>query len=165
VEPKQGKEEAWNQVKRTRKSKKQAGPNGRGPQAPPQQPPLRKDQENNFSPLISQIEESQEPEKQKSTPPSKAPKGFGNRVDQAGSGVPTTEAMVESGVTTIDLAMVESSKGNIIATKEEEHESECSEEEGQIGESQDLIRRSRRGCKTDGEKREQENFKDKLQGR
>jgi len=31
VEPEQGKEEAWNQVKRTRKSEKHASPNGRGP--------------------------------------------------------------------------------------------------------------------------------------
>jgi hypothetical protein len=111
-----------------------------------------------------QIEESQEPEKQKSTPPSKAPKGSGNRVDQARSGVPATEAMAESGVTTIDLAMAESSKGNVIPTEEEEHELECLEEEGEIGESQALIRRSTRGHKIDGEKREQETFKDKLQG-
>ena len=39
-----------------------------------------------------------------------------------------------------------------------------SEEEGEIGESQTSVRRSTRGRKSDREKREQETYKDKLQG-
>jgi hypothetical protein len=41
---------------------------------------------------------------------------------------------------------------------------EDSEEEGEIGDSQTSARRSTRGRKTTREKREQETYKDKLQG-
>lgn len=62
--------------------------------------------------------------------------------------------MAESDVPAIDLAMAKSSKGNTVVVEAEEHESECSEEEGEIGESQALIRRSTRGRKSNREKRE-----------
>lgn len=48
--------------------------------------------------------------------------------------------------------------------EEEEQESEESKEEGEIGEPQTLVRRSTRGRKMDREKREQETYKEKLQG-
>jgi len=48
--------------------------------------------------------------------------------------------------------------------EEEEQETDELEEEGEIGESQTLVRRSTRGRKIDREKREQETYKDKLQG-
>eukprot|EP00253_Pinus_taeda_P027962 PITA_27962 len=84
-----GKEEGWNQVKCTRKTQKQVGPIGKGTQAPPHQPPPKTVQENKFASLSLQVEETQEPENQKSTSPSKGtPKGSGNGVEQAGNGVP-----------------------------------------------------------------------------
>jgi hypothetical protein len=51
-----------------------------------------------------------------------------------------------------------------IEVEEEEQETDESEEEGEIGESQTSVRRSTRGRKTDREKREQETYKEKLQG-
>eukprot|EP00253_Pinus_taeda_P033392 PITA_33392 len=162
-EPDKGKEEGWNHVKCTRKTQKQVGPIGKGTQPPPQQPPPRMVQENKFASLSLQVEETQELENQKSTSPSKGtPKRSGNGVEHAGSGVPTIEAIAESGV--IVMAMARSSKGNIFEEEEDKHESECSEEEGEIGKSQATIWRSARGRKSDREKREQETFKDKLQG-
>eukprot|EP00253_Pinus_taeda_P026670 PITA_26670 len=108
---------------------------------PPQQTPSKMEQENKFSPLSSQIEETHEADTQKSSPLAK--------------GTPSSPK---------GASLVESSKGNTIEVEEAEQESESSEEEGKIRESQALVRRSTRGRKTNQEKREQENFKDKLQG-
>ena len=47
---------------------------------------------------------------------------------------------------------------------EEEHDSEDSGEDGEIGDTQTSVRRSARGCKYAREKRDQETYKDKLQG-
>ena len=47
---------------------------------------------------------------------------------------------------------------------EEEHDSEESEEEGEIGDTYTSVKRSARGHKTAREKRDQETYKDKLQG-
>ena len=49
-------------------------------------------------------------------------------------------------------------------TEGEDQDSEESEEEGEIGDSQTLVRRSTRGRKSSREKREQETYKEKLQG-
>ena len=49
-------------------------------------------------------------------------------------------------------------------TEGEYQDSEESEEEGEIGDSQTLVRRSTRGRKSSREKREQETYKEKLQG-
>lgn len=99
------------------------------------------EQENKFAPLNSQIEETQEADTQKSTPLAK--------------GTPSSPK---------GESLAESSKGNTVEIDEVEQESEGSEEEGEIGESQASIRRSTRGRKTDREKSQQETFKDKLQG-
>lgn len=48
--------------------------------------------------------------------------------------------------------------------EEEEKETNESKEEGEIGDSQTSVRRYTRGYKTDKEKREQQTYKDKLQG-
>lgn len=48
--------------------------------------------------------------------------------------------------------------------EKEEQDSEESEEEGEIGDSQTLSRRSTRVRKSDWEKRERETYKDKLKG-
>ena len=58
----------------------------------------------------------------------------------------------------------ERSKGNMSEDEEETQESEESEEEGEIGESQSTPRRSTRGRMSTKEKREEETYKDKLQG-
>ena len=47
---------------------------------------------------------------------------------------------------------------------EEEHDSEESEEDGEIGGTQTLVRRFARGQKSAREKRDQETYKAKLQG-
>lgn len=122
----------WNQIKVKNKvetkssalgkSKSKLVQTKKGPQAPSQQPPPRMDQENKFAPLSSQIKETQEPNNQKSTPPSK-----GTPSSPKGASLP------------------ESSKGNTIEVEEDEHESDCSEEEGEIGESQTSIKRSTTG--------------------
>lgn len=58
----------------------------------------------------------------------------------------------------------ENFKGKNDEDNEEEQNTDDSEEEGEIGESQASLRRSTRGCKTDKEKREEETYKEKLQG-
>lgn len=63
-----------------------------------------------------------------------------------------------------DATVAESSKGTPVEVEEEDQESEDLEEEGEIGDSQTFVRRSARARKTDREKREQETYKDKLQG-
>ena len=63
-----------------------------------------------------------------------------------------------------DASVAKSSKGTPVEVEEEDQDSEDSKEEGEIGDTQTSVRRSTRGRKTDREKREQETYKDKLQG-
>jgi hypothetical protein len=58
----------------------------------------------------------------------------------------------------------EDPQGKAIEVEGEEQETHESKEEGEIGESQTSVRRSLRGRKTDREEREQETYKEKLQG-
>ena len=58
----------------------------------------------------------------------------------------------------------EDPQGKAIEVEGEEQETDESEEEGEIGESQTSVRIPLRGRKTDREKREQETYKEKLQG-
>ena len=59
---------------------------------------------------------------------------------------------------------IERNKDKKTEASKEEHDSKESEEEGEIGDMQTSVRRSARGCKTAREKRDQETYKDKLQG-
>jgi hypothetical protein len=145
-EVEKGKEEGWNQVKRSKtshKTPKSGAPNGKGPQsASVQQIPPPNGQENKFGPLSSASEETQEVEmKKKATPDKGTPSG--SRQGESASERP---------------------KEKHAEAEEEEQDSEESEEEGEIGESQTSARRSTRGRKSAREKREQETYKDKLQG-
>ena len=51
-----------------------------------------------------------------------------------------------------------------VVSEGEDLDSEESEEEGEIGDSQNSVRRSTKGQKSSREKREQETYKEKLQG-
>ena len=142
----QGKEDGWNQVKRTKtshKAQKPRGPSGKGPhQASSQQNQSKPAPENKFELLSSLQENTQEGEAQKTASPVKETLSVSSK----------------------DASVAESSKGTPVGVEEEDLESEDSEEEGEIGDSQTSVRRSTRGRKTDREKREQETYKDKLQG-
>jgi hypothetical protein len=61
-------------------------------------------------------------------------------------------------------SVAESSKVKFLEDEEEVQELEDSEEEGELGDSQTSVRRSTRGHNSTREKREQEMYKDKLQG-
>lgn len=141
-----GKEEGWNQVKRTKtahKSPRCRTSNGKGPQtAPVLQTPSSKDQENKFGHLSSAVEDTQEVEKQKEDSPHKE-----------------TPLGSKQGEINADR-----SKEKYIEGIEEVQGSEDLEEEGEIGDSQTLARRSTRGRMSAHEKREQETYKEKLQG-
>jgi hypothetical protein len=153
----QGQEDGWNQVKRSKynpKSQKSGGPNGKGSnQVIAQQTPLNTGPGNKFGPLSSQPENTQEvgvqeeteaimeTETQKAAPSSKGTSSATNKGTSA-----------------------EDPQGKAIEVEGEEQETDESEEEGEIGESQTSVRRSLRGRKTDREKREQETHKEKLQG-
>ena len=63
-----------------------------------------------------------------------------------------------------DTGAAESSKGTPEEVEDEDQESKDWKDEGEIGDSLASVRRSTRGRKTDREKREQEMYKDKLQG-
>lgn len=74
------------------------------------------------------------------------------------------EATKEASPSKISPSVLEKSKGRMSKEEEETQETEESEEEWEIGESQSSPRRSTRGRKSAKEKREQETYKDKLQG-
>lgn len=133
-EAEKGKEEGWNQIKRTKTHKphKSGAPTGKGPQlAPTQQIPPLMGKENNW-PLSSQLEETQEVEIQKVNSPAKE----------------TPFDSIKGG------SAAESSKEKLSEAEEEDQESEDLEEEGEIGDSQTSAKRSTRGRKIAQEKRE-----------
>lgn len=99
-------------------------------------------QGNKFEILRSEIMASQEVEIPKETSPTKA----------------SPSVSIKGG------SAAERSKGKLSKEEEEVQESEESEEEGEIGNSQSSPKRSIRGRKYAREKREQETYKDKLQG-
>ena len=145
-EVEKAKEEGWNQVKRsktTHKPPRYGNTNGKGSQAGLGiQTPIMEEQGNKFAQLSSANEDNQEPEKQKEGSPSKE--------------TPSVSKQVES--------IADRSKEILIEETEEVQGSEDSKEEGKIGDSQISARRSMRGRKSAREKREQETYKDKLQG-
>eukprot|EP00253_Pinus_taeda_P032749 PITA_32749 len=164
-EPEKGKEEGWNQVKRARanhRGPKQGGPPGKGNfQGNVQKPPTKKVQENKFILLSQPTEGTPEVENQK---PESSRK----------SSIPASPREVENLKVTAQEDEEEDPSASLkrpspkgMYTEEEEEEeqqTEESEEEGEIGESHTSVRRSTRGRKTDREKREQETYKEKLQG-
>ena len=128
-----GKEEGWNQVKRSKTSfRKTTNTNTRAPQTGPAKQPPMESQGNKFEILGSEIMNTQETEIPKEVSPPKS------------------------------KSVPKRSKGKMSEEEEETQESEESEEEGEIGESQSSPRRSTRGRKSAKEKREQETYKDKL---
>ena len=139
-----GKDEGWNQVKRSKNAHKviQTGnTKGNGPQAAPRnQTPNMEEQGNKFAQLSSTIEGTQEPEMQK--------EGSTHKESPSGS------KHVESNE--------DRSKEILIEETEEVQGSEESEEGSEIGASQTSARRSLRGRKSAREKREQETYEDKL---
>lgn len=133
-----GKEEGWNQAKRSKTShKKSANANAKSPQAGLAKKPSMESQAKKFEILGSEIMTMQETEILKDISPSKASPSKSVR---------------------------ERSKGRISKEEEGTQESEELEEEGEIGESQSSPRRYTRGCVSTKEKREQETYKDKLHG-
>lgn len=142
AETEKGKEDGWMQVKRTKnKSPKTRNANGKANQMGSQKS-HREEQGNKFIQLSSASEEVHEVETQKEEAaqkePPQDPKKTGSKTDRM-EDTPSEEA-------------------------EEVQGSEDSEEEGEIGETQTSARRSLRGRKLSREKREQETYKDKLQG-
>eukprot|EP00253_Pinus_taeda_P023673 PITA_23673 len=100
-------------------------------------------------------------------PTKKAQENKFDPVSQPTEGIPEVETQkpvsLSKGTLPASPKEVENPKG--VALKDEEEEQETDElEEGEIGESQTSIRRSTRGRKKDKEKREQQTYKDKLQG-
>jgi hypothetical protein len=146
AEPEKGKEEGWNQVKRAKinhKNQKPGGPLAKGLiRLMLTRPPPKTAQENKFDPLSQQRD-------RRHTKRDRNPK-----VQSSRKGTPQLPPK----------ELTEDPKGKTLEDEEEEQETEESEEEGEIGESQTSVRRSTRGRKTDKEKREQETYKDKLQG-
>lgn len=130
-----GKEEEWNQAKRSRTtSRKAANANTRTPQIAPAQKQPMESQGNRYEILGSETIVSQDTETPKEVSPAKS----------------KSEPEIPKEKTSED--------------EEETQESDESEEEGEIGESQSTPRRSTRGRMLTKEKREQETYKDKLQG-
>ena len=145
-EAEKGKEEGWTQVKRSKNAHRApctGNTNGNGSQAAPRiQTPNMEEQGNKFVQLSSVIEGSQELEKQKD--------------DSIPIESPSGPKHVDSNE--------DRSKDVLIEETKEGQDSDDSEEEGEIGISQTSARRSLRGRKSAREKREQETYKDKLQG-
>lgn len=142
VETEKGKEDGWMRVKRTKiKAPKTGNANGKEIQMGSQKS-HREEQGNKFIQLSSASEEVHEVETQKEESaqkePPREPKQTGRKIDRM-EDTPSKEA-------------------------EEVQGSEDSEEEGEIGETQTSDKRSLRGRKSTREKRQQETYKDKLQG-
>jgi len=149
AEATQGKEDGWNQTKH-HKSRKTGGPSSKG------QPPVQHTSPpsgNRFDPLSSHQEKTQEAGIQKESEPTEE---IGKQnPDSSSKGTPSA-----SNKDTND----ENPKRKNDEDNEEEEITYDSGEEGEIGESQASVRRSTRGRKTDREKREEETYKEKLQG-
>lgn len=133
-----GKDEGWNQAKRSKNShKKNTNGGAKTHQEGIAQKSVRESQGNKFEILRSEIMNTHETEVPKETSPPKA---------------------------SPSIKSPEPPKEKATEEEEETQESEESEEEGEIGESHSSPRRSTRGHKSKKEKREQETYKDKLQG-
>jgi hypothetical protein len=139
-EPEKGKEDGWNQVKRSKKTHKKTGAQGSQPASTQNDPPP-KSQGNRYE-LLSSTEETPWEEAKQDKPPKK---------------------MTTAGTSPEESAIARN-KDKQQETSEEEHDMEESEEDGEIGETQTSVRRSARGRKSAREKRDQETYKAKLQG-
>jgi hypothetical protein len=139
-EAEKGKEDGWNQVKRSKTTHKKTGAQGSQPASTQNDPPP-KSQGNRYE-LLSSTEETPREEARQDKP---------------------LEKMTSAGTSPEESTMARN-KDKQIEASEEEHDSEESEEDGEIGETQTLVRRSARGRKSAREKRDQETYKDKLQG-
>lgn len=146
IEVEKGRDESWTQVKISKnahKSNRSGNTNGNGPQASPRnQTPIMEEKGNKYAQLSLATEGSQEPKKQKE----------GSILKESPSGPMHVESNEDI------------SKEILIEETEDVQSLEESEEEGEIGASQTSVRRSLRGRKSAREKREQETYKDKLQG-
>jgi hypothetical protein len=139
-EAEKGKEDGWNQVKRSKTTHKKTGDQGSQP-ASTQNDPSPKSQGNRYE-LLSSTEETPREEAKQDKPPEK---------------MTIVGTSLEESATTIN-------KDKQQETSEEEHETEESQKDGEIGEMQTSVRRSARGRKSAREKRDQETYKAKLQG-
>lgn len=139
-EAEKGKEDGWNQVKRSKTTHKKTGAQGSQPASTQNDPPP-KSQGNRYE-LLSSTEETPREEARQDKP---------------------LEKMTSTGTSPEESATARN-KDKQTDASEEEHDSEESEEDGEIGETQTSVRRSTRGRKSAREKRDQETYKDKLQG-
>jgi len=116
-DPAQGKEDGWNQVKRSKshpKNQKSGGPNDKGPhQTTAHQIPTKTVLENKFDPLSSQTEGTQEIELQKETEMTQETEV--HKTAPSGKGTPSSS---------LKGANTEDPKDKILEEEEEEQESE-----------------------------------------
>ena len=139
-EAEKGKEEGWNQVKRPKTNYKKPGATGSQSAAAQNVAPSRS-QENRYE-ILSSAEEAPREEERPDKP---------------------AEKSASAGTRPEERTMARDKEKQTDAS-EEEQDSEESEEEGEIGDTQTSVRRSARGRKSAREKRDQETYKDKLQG-
>lgn len=142
-----GKDDGWNQIKR-HKPRKTGGPSSKGqPSIQHTSPPSG----NRFDPLSSQQEKTQDAGIQKESEPTEE---IGKIPDSSSKGTPPASNKDVND----EIPKSKNDEDN------EEEQIIDDSEEGEIGESQASVRRSTRGRKTDREKREEETYKEKLQG-
>jgi hypothetical protein len=139
-EAEKGKEDGWNQVKRSKTTHKKTGAQGSQPASTQNDPPP-KSQGNRYE-LLSSSEETPQEEARQDKP---------------------SEKMTSAGISPEESDTARN-KDKQPEASEEEQDSEESEEDGEIGETQTSVRRSARGRKSAREKRAQETYKNKLQG-
>jgi hypothetical protein len=139
-EAEKGKEDGWNQVKRSKTTHKKTEAQGSQPASTQNDPPP-KSQGNRYE-LLSSSEETPQEEARQDKP---------------------SEKMTSAGISPEESDTARN-KDKQPEASEEKQDSEESEEDGEIGETQTSVRRSARGRKSAREKRAQETYKNKLQG-